>query len=379
MSQFLLSFTSLPNLHPAVVHFPIVLFPLALLLDVLSLAMPSRREYERFAVCFYGAAALAAAGTYWAGRVAADSLGTVSPLVEPRLALHSDWALYTLWSILLVASARVTLAVLVTRRRRALLVSMRLPVLLAAALTAGALGWTADLGGGLVYKLGVGVTVERQDSVTMATEPGTGASSTPGEVEPDKMGSSPDNDLVVLESGELQWTPGAEAADPMGRVLAPADKGSEKAVTWLPSPGGEGGATLVVDGRALLLLGDPLGDVSVVLDLELSDFSGSVGILHHYAETGTRGWFSASTDGDALLAYGTENSVDEISRARIKALNGRVRIAASSAGRHLKGMLAGQLVAHGHRAAPPDGRCGILLHGKGRVRIISFHLTPLTL
>jgi len=56
--------------------------------------------------------------------------------------------------------------------------------------------------------------------------------------------------------------------------------------------------------------------------------------------------------------------------------SGTLRLAAFAAGRHFRGMLDGEPVVHGHRAALESGGCGILLDGEGVVRILSMKIIP---
>lgn len=57
--------------------------------------------------------------------------------------------------------------------------------------------------------------------------------------------------------------------------------------------------------------------------------------------------------------------------------DGSFAISVSSAGRHLKGMLDGRMVVHGHAGAPAAGGCGIVLDGEGVVWIHGVTVTPL--
>lgn len=53
--------TSLPNLHPAAVHFPLALLPAAVLFEALSLALRRRAAWAERAACgLYVASALGA-------------------------------------------------------------------------------------------------------------------------------------------------------------------------------------------------------------------------------------------------------------------------------------------------------------------------------
>ena len=106
MSDFL-SWTSLPNFHPAVVHFPLALLPTAIFFDLVGLAMRRQEWLDRAASALYGAAALGGLLAQWAGERAADSLIGVPATIEPRIAEHSDWAHNAVWALGILAMVRL--------------------------------------------------------------------------------------------------------------------------------------------------------------------------------------------------------------------------------------------------------------------------------
>ena len=141
-----------PNLHPLVIHFPVVLLITAVSVD-LAAALRARPAWlGPAATGLYAAGAAAAVAAYLTGQQAAAIVfipGMAHPLVED----HRTWALATMWYAGLMAVARWS-ATLVgfprVRRHRILL------------LAAGLIGavlvqQTAERGARLVYEQGVGV------------------------------------------------------------------------------------------------------------------------------------------------------------------------------------------------------------------------------
>ena len=98
----LLSWTSLPNLHPALVHFPIALVPMAILADVLRLIFRRQEWLDRAATGLYIAAALGALAALWAGEQAADGLVAVPA---------EEWLLMGLVELLAIISSAVLIHV----------------------------------------------------------------------------------------------------------------------------------------------------------------------------------------------------------------------------------------------------------------------------
>ncbi len=170
MIQYLLAHTALPNLHPALVHFPIALLVTAFAVDVACVVLRRQRWLDRAATLLYALGALAAGATYLSGENAAESLINVPNAAQTAIYDHEDAAFLTLVFFAVVAVMRL----LVWYRDR--LAAERTPlgplrVLVLAAALAGQLliARTADKGGALVYKHGVAV------SAPAPTPPPTGA------------------------------------------------------------------------------------------------------------------------------------------------------------------------------------------------------------
>ena len=94
MSDILGSFTSLPNLHPALVHFPIALLLAALGFDLACLFLRRQVWLDRAAAALYALGALGAGAAYLAGRQAADLSDELSSS-RFRLSVRTSRVLWT--------------------------------------------------------------------------------------------------------------------------------------------------------------------------------------------------------------------------------------------------------------------------------------------
>jgi len=313
--------TSLPNLHPAVVHFPVALFLTALLFDVACLLVRRARWLDPAAAALYALAAISAVVAYRAGRAAEDSLVGIAPAIEPLLAEHADWAWWTVWAFTTVAAVRVAIAWSDRHLLERGIVTARLAVLAAALAGAWLLFETAEHGGALVYRHGVAVA-------------GAAGPSTPE--------SRPETAMPPA-------TPAAPVAEP----------------------------PIEMSGTSRHMLSGSFGDVQIEARVDLGRFAGAFRIVHHLLDPESAGYFEVATAGKAVLLQLSPAGRKVLDEAEIKLPSGPVTLTLSSSGSHLKGMIDGKVVVHGHAAPGPPGQAGFALDGSGTIRILHVTVTPL--
>lgn len=141
-----------PNVHPLIIHFPIVLVLLAVPMDVIHLVSPRTRVIGNVAVTLYVLGALSAVSAYVTGRIAAGAVFTPG-MAHSMVNSHERWA--TVTAAWLVGFAVLRVGSRIVRRgeglaARALFVALGV----AAAIL---IQQTAERGARLVYEQGVGV------------------------------------------------------------------------------------------------------------------------------------------------------------------------------------------------------------------------------
>lgn len=365
--EWITSWTALPNLHPALVHFPIALLPTAALFDLAAGLFSRHRDWlARAATALWGLAGAGTGAAYWAGRQAADSLVDVPPQLQAHIGHHSDWGLYTVWAVGVVAATRLVFGLL-----RARASGSRWWALVGLGLV-GLVAYTADLGGGLVYEHGVAVAGR-------SAPPASGDGAPGARVPVDSaLAGLPTDRLVRAADGTLTWRPLPGDKTALGEILQAAPGSTLEGVSAVAAePQGAPGLGLLVRGRTLLLLPGSFGDVQVQATLEPESFRGTLGLAHHVRTAEAAELFTVTVPAGRFALEAVSDSTETLDAESHPLPAGTLALAVGAAGRHLRGTLGGELVVHGHRSAPPAGSVGLLLDGEGLVRIVSLEVIPI--
>ena len=158
--KVLVTDSAFPSLHVMIIHFPIALLFVAFLFDIGCIIFRKRIWLDRAAIALYVMGTVGAGAAYLTGQRAAAALQGLSPATESALADHENLAVLTLITLSVVSLVRLTVSWLARYDRRINLGIFRLvaiPVTLAGLVM---LALTADRGGKLVYRYGVGVSQE---------------------------------------------------------------------------------------------------------------------------------------------------------------------------------------------------------------------------
>jgi len=153
----LVSGSAIPNVHAAVVHFPVALLPTALLLDLGALLLRRRMWMEKAAAALYLLGTVGAAGAYLSGIEASETMWRFSSDAQATMADHKDLALVTLLTFSAITLLRVVASWLARNDKVVPIGFFRLLGVFAAMAGIVLLLATADFGGRLVYREGMGV------------------------------------------------------------------------------------------------------------------------------------------------------------------------------------------------------------------------------
>jgi uncharacterized membrane protein len=156
----LIAAISFPNVHAVAVHFPVALLPCALAVDLACLLLRKRIWLDRTAMTLYVLGTVGAGAAYLSGRLAAATMWETAGPAQAVLADHQDLALLTLISYCVVTVLRSIVTWLGREDWRIKLGFFRLLALVASAAALVLLLQTANHGGSLVYRYGLGTSVE---------------------------------------------------------------------------------------------------------------------------------------------------------------------------------------------------------------------------
>lgn len=369
-----MEFLALPNLHPAVVHFPIALATVALLFDVVGPFLKKHDWLDRTGATLWILAGIGAFFAMESGENAADSLAKVPPQADPVIARHSDFAHWAAYLLLAFALLRLGATIWDPQRERR---GARFLLLLPELALVGLVFYTADLGGTLVYQHGVAVQMDQEATEDDGAPPDEMGGATDEATDDAATGNGAADPLVTEDDGTARWTPedaaALDAVEPLpgtdlSAVLAASGEDGER--------GSEGdGLLLDVDGTAWIALPGDHGDVRVEAKIGVAGFEGTVGLFHHGQGPDQASLVEHATDGTTRLVE-IRSRRDVLHEATKDLPEGPFTLGISAAGSHFKGLLDGETVTHGHVEPGPAGRCGLYLDGQGEVRILSVVVIP---
>lgn len=341
-----------PNVHPLIVHFPIALVIVAALADALALVM-RQRPYRVAAAALYAAAGVGALAAFLTGNAAEESVMLAGEAVGAVNA-HAQWAVWTVWALGLYGLARLGAALWDRHNRLALHAAL-------AVLGLGAvfLVWqTAERGARLVFEYGVGVGT---------TE--VGAQGTGGEEAAEPVSGE---SFRLTAFGGWRWDAGPAASLPAAFDVIEGGADDLQVVS-------EDDSTIalhVARGPVMLVAGEPLEGAQLDAELDLSDFAGSVALVHHVRSPEAYDYLALGR-GEAVQGRIADGGDTVFDRSAVT-VAGPVRLRVVGLGKHFRGYLDGRMVTHGHDAAAPAGTAGLRLDGTGTVYLRRLETSLLT-
>jgi len=337
----------MPNAHPLIVHFPIALIITGFLVDAMALLFRRISMLPRMATILYVMGAVGAVFSVISGESAAETV-EVAGQASSILADHEDKGEFVMWYFLIYAAFRIALWWLSFR------LVYWIPLAIVGAIGLVPLFQASSFGGRLVYEQGVGIAMV--DSMAVLLE----------EKEREMMRLGGTAEFSGLEEdGGWQWRAGVNATNIFDSAFE-IMTGSVSAETVMDAEENSLLALTVEQSPAIIMYGSSVSNVEFLAAMNLSDFNGSVRLLHHvqdslsyhYMEVG-EGWVVLG------VSVNGEEKIQEKSELPLSAETNVFRVVGDKG--HFRGYVDGNLLVHGHGATPEPGVTGLALMGTGTV------------
>lgn len=334
-----------PNIHPMIVHFPIVLLLLAVLLDISGLLLKKFNWVEKSALLLYILGTIAAAAAFLTGRAASDSIDIPANVI-PAINEHADWAEITLWFFIAFTVIRFSL----------LFFSSIKKIVLITIVLIGLIGiyfvyQTAEHGAKLVfgYGLGTGYIINEASKKKKVIQ----------------YEEITDSSFSIAPDGSWMF----KAAPDVNKVLSEKFDWIEGSTDILNAMYDTGSKSVMLHSKknALLLQSNKISSVQAATELNIDDFRGDLELIHHYSDINNYDFLGIKSN-EISLARKTNGKIIIFEKDNFSN-KGWIELKVISDKTHFRGYLNNKLIVHGHGSEPKPGLVGIKLSGNGIIFI----------
>ncbi|MBC8344848.1 MAG: DUF2231 domain-containing protein [Candidatus Marinimicrobia bacterium] len=328
----------LPNIHPLIIHAPIVLIPLGFLVHLICLLLKKGEEWKIPIGILYSASLLGVLAAFLSGRQAGDSV-TIHPQANLVLSEHADLALWTLGISVIVTTLYWSWI------RIRMWSGMPWVILTLSLVNIGSMILTADHGGQLVYRFGTGVSLRVEKEIIAKP-----VQSAPAVI------SNSDGSWTwdaKMETGEKHFTSFHFIEGEAENIISESKKSGYYSLT---EP-----VTFLWDKTET--------DIQMDVQLDVKSFKGKVVLFHHFKSLDQYDFLEIS--GDEISLGRIVNGKREVMDTEKNNNGDWNRYRVISSGRHYKGFMNEKLVVHGHGSILDPGRVGLRLNGSGTIGLLS--------
>ncbi|OGU77473.1 MAG: hypothetical protein A2V93_00250 [Ignavibacteria bacterium RBG_16_34_14] len=340
-----------PNIHPMIVHFPLVLLILAVLLDVTGLFLKKDNWLTKAGLLLYLLGTIAAVLAFLTGRAASDNLAIPANTI-PAVNDHTDWAEITLWFFIIYTIVRLAIGIILKSLTKIIVI----PMVLIGFLGIYFLYQTGDRGAKLVfgYGLGTGNIINLQEGETK-------------EIIDDEQIS--DSTFIVNKNGSWKLV----ALSGINKILS--DK-----FTWIEGSPDNLGMMYDEDESVLMfhqtkevptlsgfVYDNKIKSVQVTAKINIDDFNGELELVHHFIDKNNYDFLGLINE-KISLSRKTNGEVKIFEEDKFQN-KGFIEIKVESDGTHFRGYVNNKMIVHGHDSEPKPGSVGMKFSGSGSISI----------
>lgn len=349
-----------PNIHPMLIHFPIVLLILAFGLNLITFFVKEKWWDELKTTYIYVLGALSAIVVYFTGEAAANSL-FLETGAQSVLTTHADLALITVWYFGIFAAARIAL-------HWYHMFDKKLVQVLAFLIAAPGIFFlfqTGDNGAKLVYGYGAGT------GQLLETEPMESFS-----VDSLDLESVPTS-FVMKENGDWTWNMGENSVSELlanfkwtaGSVTALSPANLKANDNYLLQIAATSNPNFFVTNNNYI-------NIQVDIYLNMDSMNGDVKLVHHVMDEQNYDYVSLNSDGSIVqgrFVNGANTVFEESSTTE----TGMLFVRVVGSGTHFRGYVNQKMAVHGHGDVTTPGAVGLRIEGEGTLLIDKIELTQL--
>jgi uncharacterized membrane protein len=343
-----------PNIHPIIVHFPLVLLIIAVLFDLVGLALTKFDWIKKSALLLYFLGTIAAAVAFITGNEASNIIDIPANAFS-AVNEHADWAEITLWFFSIYTIIRLAVGLFFKSLKKVFVV----PIVLAGLLGIYFLYQTGDHGAQLVFGYGLGTgnltKQEKQQNDTAEKEQISDSTFTINEKGSWKLIA--DNGIIKVLSEKFKWIEGSLEG------LSPMYEPAESVLMFHK--------TL----ESIFVYENKLKGVQVTAKINIDDFNGELELIHHFVNKNNYD-FLGLKDGEISLSRKSKGEIKIFEKEKFTNKDW-LEIKVVSEGTHFRGYINNKMIVHGHGSEPESGGVGIRINGNGSLYLSSVEVQSL--
>jgi len=347
-----------PNIHPMLIHFPIVLLLLAPLFDVGALVFKKSPWLLPAANFLYFLAGFSVVLVFISGKLAAQNIDIPTDAYV-TISKHANWALYTLILAGINGAIRVFLMINIKGESFSRWY-MLIPGLLGIVFLIN----TADQGAKLVFAHGVGVSAKMNSNHHKM------------EVQIESEAAVHTHEHADPDVESLQWSAATSTLESFSHrfewlITQPEEMGISKG-------NNENGTAFNIhleDQETLILFPEFVSNLELQTQLNFDKFEGIVRLVHHFSSLDQYDFLEASST-EVLLGriVGGKKKIFDSAKPN---LSKAVTLKAVGTEGHFRGYSDNELLTHGHGPDFPAGKLGLYLKGSGLISLNELSATEI--